>query len=61
MGSSYSGSYNGTNGSSQPFAESYEVCKPMYKKDITDPDIYNPNTGYYKKQRYHICKSILKV
>lgn len=48
MGSSYSGSYNGTNGSSQPFAESYEVCKPMYKKDITDPDIYNPNTGYYK-------------
>lgn len=48
MGSGSGGPYSGTNGESQPLAESYHVVKSELAKDKADPDIYNPSTGYFK-------------
>lgn len=48
MGSGYSGSYTGTNGSSQPFAPTYNVVASELVKDKADPEIYNPTSGYFK-------------
>lgn len=48
MGSGSGGSYSvGTSGS-QPYAPTYSVVSVEFNKDIQDPDIYNPKTGYYK-------------
>lgn len=47
MGSG-SSSYTGTQGSSQPYAESYHVMPDMIEHDKHDPDIYDPQTGYFK-------------
>ena len=48
MGSGYSSSYSGTQGSSQPYADYYHVVKKELNKDKKDPDIYNDKTGYFK-------------
>ena len=48
MGSGSGGSYSGTNGGSQPYAESYHVVSTEYNKDKADPDIYNKESGYFK-------------
>lgn len=48
MGSGGSGSYSGTNGGSQPYAERYHVVGSELRKDKRDPDIYNPKSGYFK-------------
>lgn len=47
MGSGNSPLYSGTNGGSQPYAESYSVVSSEKKKDMADPDIYDPHTGYF--------------
>jgi len=47
MGSGVGGNY-GSGGGSQPYAPSYHVTSDMMSKDKADPDIYNPNTGYFK-------------
>lgn len=47
MGSGSGGIYSGAGGS-QPYAESYHVIRQELSKDKQDPDIYNPNTGYFK-------------
>ena len=47
MGSGSSGSYSGAGGS-QPYADTYHVVQKELGKDKKDPDIYNPNTGYFK-------------
>ena len=48
MGSGSGGSYSGTSGGSQPYAESYHVVSTEINKDKADPDIYNKNSGYFK-------------
>lgn len=48
MGSGSGGSYSGTNGGSQPYAESYHVVSKEILKDKSDPDIYNRDSGYFK-------------
>lgn len=48
MGSGSSGRYSGTKGGSQPFSETYHVVSSEMNKDKKDPDIYNPETGYFK-------------
>lgn len=48
MGSGSGGPYSGTNGGSQPFADSYHVVKSEFTKDKADHDIYSPKTGYFK-------------
>lgn len=48
MGSGGNGSYSGTNGGSQPYAEMYHVVGNELNKDKEDHDIYNPKTGYFK-------------
>ena len=48
MGSGISGSYSGTKGGSQPYADTYSVVKEELNKDKKDPDIYNPDSGYFK-------------
>ncbi len=48
MGSGSSSNYHGTHGGSQPYSESYHVVDSAMKKDKKDPDIYNPDTGYFK-------------
>ncbi len=48
MGSGSGGPYNGTNGGSQPYSETYHVVSNELAKDKKDPDIYNPQTGYFK-------------
>ena len=47
MGSGNSGSYNGTKGGSQPYAETYHVYPKAMAIDKTDADIYDPQTGYF--------------
>lgn len=47
MGSGSSSSYNSITSGSQPYAPTYHVTKDLLKKDKKDPDIYNPNTGYF--------------
>jgi len=46
MGSGSSSSYSG--GGSQPYAPTYHVATDMLKKDKQDPNIYDPNKGYFK-------------
>lgn len=46
MGSSVSGSYQGTRGSSQPFASSYGVMPDMHRNDISRGIVQN---GVYPK------------
>lgn len=48
MGSGNSGNYPGTIGASQPFSDVYHVVGPAIKADKEDPDIYDPDTGYFK-------------
>ena len=48
MGSGSYGPYSGTNGGSQPYAETYHVVGHELSKDKHDPDIYNPVSGYFK-------------
>ena len=48
MGTGRSGRFVGTAGESQPYAETYRVVKEMFDKDRKDPDIYDPDTGYFK-------------
>lgn len=48
MGSGSSGSYHGTRGGSQPYADSYQVYPPALKADKKDSDIYDSKTGYFK-------------
>lgn len=48
MGSGSSGGYGSGGNGSQPYAPSYHVTSDMLKMDKKDPDIYNPNTGYFK-------------
>lgn len=48
MGSGTSGIYSGTKGGSQSYAESYHVVSSALSADKSDPDIYNPSTGYFK-------------
>ena len=48
MGTGRSGAYSGTRGGSQPYAESYHVVDEMLRQDKKDPDIYDPETGYFK-------------
>lgn len=48
MGSGYSGLYSGTLVGSQPYSDTYHVVKEMLDRDKQDPDIYNPETGYFK-------------
>ena len=48
MGSGSSGSYTGTSGGSQPYAETYSVVDAELSKDKKDTDIYNPSSGYFK-------------
>ena len=48
MGSGSSGNYFGTKGGSQPYAPYYHVVKQELSKDKKNPDIYNPQTGYFK-------------
>ena len=48
MGSGSSGSYSGTGGGSQPYAESYHVVSKELNKDKKDPDIYSSSSGYFK-------------
>lgn len=48
MGTGSSGSYHGTHGGSQPYAESYHVVASEMKKDKKDSDIYDKDTGYFK-------------
>lgn len=48
MGSGSGGSYSGTSGVSQPYAESYHVVSKEINKDKADPDIYDKSTGYFK-------------
>lgn len=48
MGSGISGSYSGTKGGSHPYADTYSVVKEELNKDKQDPDIYNPDSGYFK-------------
>ena len=48
MGSGSGGSYSGTNGGSQPYAESYHVVSKEINKDKKDPDIYTKEAGYFK-------------
>lgn len=47
MGSGSSSSYNDITTGSQPYAPTYHVTNDMLKCDRKDPDIYNPNTGYF--------------
>ncbi len=47
MGSGSSGSYYGTKGGSQAYAERYHVYPSALKSDKKDPDIYDPKTGYF--------------
>lgn len=47
MGSGSSGLYNGTSGGSQPYAETYHVYPQAFATDKKDPDIYNPESGYF--------------
>lgn len=47
MGSGSSGSYTGTRGGSQPYAEKYHVVSKALAEDKKDPDIYDPRTGYF--------------
>lgn len=47
MGSGKSGKYNGTRGSSQPYARSYAVCKDMREWD-EKRGIYSKKHGYTK-------------
>lgn len=48
MGSGSSGGYGSGGNGSQPYAPAYHVTSDMLKMDKKDPDIYNPNTGYFK-------------
>ena len=48
MGSGSSGGYGSGGNGSQPYAPSYHATSDMLKMDKKDPDIYNPNTGYFK-------------
>ena len=48
MGSGSSPLYSGTNGGSQPYAESYSVVRSAKEMDMRDPDIYDPKTGYFR-------------
>ena len=48
MGSGISKLYSGTSGGSQPYAESYSVCKDLLNSDKKDPDIYDNEKGYFK-------------
>ena len=48
MGSGSSGSYHGTKGGSQPYADSYHVVPSALNADKKDSDIYDPKTGYFK-------------
>lgn len=47
MGSGSSGNYHGTKGGSQPFADSYHVVSGALTADKKDPDVYNPQAGYF--------------
>lgn len=47
MGSGSDSSYKDITSGSQPYAPAYHVVTPMLKLDKADPDIYNPNTGYF--------------
>lgn len=47
MGSGSSSSYSGTNGGSQPYAETYHVVPHELNNDKKDADIYNPKSGYF--------------
>ncbi len=47
MGSGSSGSYSGAV-RSQPYAETYHVCPGALKRDMKNPYIYDPQTGYFK-------------
>ena len=48
MGSGSGGSYSGTNGGSQPYADKYDVVQSMLNRDKKDSDIYSKDTGYFK-------------
>lgn len=48
MGSGSGGSYSGTSGGSQPYAEKYHVVDKEMNKDKKDQDIYNSKSGYFK-------------
>lgn len=48
MGSGSGGSYSGTGGGSQPYAEKYHVVDKEMRKDKADSDIYDKDTGYFK-------------
>lgn len=48
MGSGISSSYSGTEGSSQPYAETYHVVGKMMDDDKKDPNVYDKTTGYFK-------------
>ena len=48
MGSGSGGSYSGTNGGSQPYAENYHVVDREMTNDKKDPDIYSKENGYFK-------------
>jgi len=56
MGSGSSSSYSGAGGS-QPFAEKYHVVSKELRKDKLDPDIYSPQTGYFKNPTATIIDS----
>ena len=62
MGSGISGNYIGTNPTetSQTFADSYQVTTEMLEKDKQDPDIYNPNTGYFINPTMTILEKSIK-
>ena len=48
MGSGKRGGSSGTRGGSQPYAENYHVVPEMKNADMKNPDIYDPETGYFK-------------
>lgn len=59
MGSGRSGRYNGTRGSSQPYAKSYKVCKDMQKWD-KERGIYSKKVGYAKNPTAKKLSDLIK-
>lgn len=48
MGSGISGLYLGTVGSSQPYAESYQVVEEIKNQDKNNPNVWSSKKGYRK-------------
>ena len=51
VGSGTSGLYSGTVGSSQPYAEYYQVVEQAKEQDRRNPDIWTSKNGYRKNSK----------